>query len=146
MLERIRREPCKKATTADSAGALNGFLIELYKDGPKTTVYLTAAFPKAFKGYHLHTVRESHIVCLKGRMKISIVEGSQRVEHVLDGAAPERLLIPTGVWIGYENVGDEEAWMLNFPRPAYDPVLQAEQREKTQHEIAEQLRMPPTRG
>jgi dTDP-4-dehydrorhamnose 3,5-epimerase-like enzyme len=146
MLERIRREPCKKVTTADSAGAPNGFLIELYKNGSQTTVYLTATLPKAFKGYHLHTVRASHLVCLKGRMKITVVEGPQRVEHVLDGATPERLLIPTGVWIGYENVGDEEAWMVNFPRPAYDPSLKGEQQEKTKAEIAEQLRTSSTRG
>lgn len=146
MLERVRREPCKKVTTADSAGAPNGFLIELYKNGSTTTVYLTAALPKAFKGYHRHTVRSSHLVCLKGKMKVTIVEGAQRVEHLLDSATPERLLIPTGVWIGYENIGDEEAWMVNFPEPAYDPSLKGEQQEKTQQEIAEQLRMPPTRG
>lgn len=146
MLERIRREPCKKVTTTDSTGAPNGFLIELYKDGSKTTVYLTAALPKAFKGYHCHTVRASHLVCLKGKMKVTVVDGPQRVEHVLDGTKPERLLIPTGVWIGYENIGDEEAWMINFPEPAYDPAVKGEQREKTRAEIAEQLRTPPTRG
>ncbi len=42
----------KKVTTYDHGQKENGFLIELYKDGDKTTAYLTAATPGAFKGYH----------------------------------------------------------------------------------------------
>lgn len=140
MLDQVRREPCKSVTTLDARGKPNGFVIELYKDGPKTTLYLTAAYPKAFKGYHLHAVRSSHYVCLKGKMKISLVENEKKTEHVLDGARPERLFVPTKVWIGLENVGEEEAWLVNFPDPPYDPALEGEQQEKTPVEIAEQLR------
>lgn len=140
MLERVRREPCKRVATSDAGGTPNGFVVELYKDGPKTTLYLTAAYPKAFKGFHLHTLRSSHYVCLKGTMKITIVEGAKKVEHVLDAAQPERLLVPTHVWIGLENVGDEEAWLVNLPDPAYDPDLKGEQQEKTPEEIERQLR------
>lgn len=140
MLEQIRREPCKKVTTADAYGEPNGFLVELYKDGLKTPLYLTAAYPRAFKGYHLHTVRASHYVCLKGTMKITVVEGTRKVEHVLDGEQPERLYLPTDVWIGLENVGDEEAWLINFPEPAYDPSLMDEQQDKTPEDIERQLR------
>lgn len=140
MLEEVKKEPCKKVMTRDARGNPNGFLIELYKDGPKTTVYLTAAFPKAFKGYHLHTVRNSRLVCLKGRMKVTVVEGATKQEHLLDAETPERLFLPTNVWIGYENVGEEEAWMMNVPVPPYDPALKDEQREKTPEEILSQLR------
>lgn len=140
MIEEVRKEPCRRVVTLDSAKRENGFLVELYKDGPKTTAYLTAARPGAFKGYHLHTVRSSHLVCIRGRMKIIVVEGKRRVEHILDAATPERLSIPTNVWIGYENIGAEEAWMINVPQPAYDPDLKGEQLEKTPAEIAAQLR------
>lgn len=139
MLEQIRRESCKKVTTKDSQQAPNGFLVELYKDGPKTVLYLTAAYPKAFKGYHRHTVRASHYVCLRGRMKITVVEGKEKVEHILNGDQPERLYLPTNVWIGLENIGDEEAWLINFPEPAYDPSLAGEQEEQTAEEIERQL-------
>lgn len=139
MLERICRETCKKVTTVDSRGAPNGFLVELYTESEKTLVYLTAAYPKAFKGFHLHTVRSSRYVCLKGRMKITVVEGQSKVEHILDGSAPERLSLPPDVWIGLENVGDEEAWLVNFPDPPYDPSLQGEQQEKSPADIRTQL-------
>lgn len=140
MLERLRREPCKKVITVDSSGAPNGFLIELYKDGAKTTLYLTAAFPKAFKGFHFHVIRSSYYVCVRGKMKITVVEGQKKVEHILDGSVPERLYLPPSVWIGLENIGDEEAWLVNFPDPPYDPALRSEQQEKTPAEIQQQLR------
>jgi len=139
MLEQIRREPCKKVTTADNQGTPNGFLIELYKDSGKTLVYLSAAYPKAFKGYHLHTVRQSHYVCLKGTMKVTIVEGKKKVEHILGADRLERLLIPTNVWIGLENIGEEEAWLLNFPNPPYDPALSGEQQERTRADVEQRV-------
>lgn len=140
MLERVQKEPCKKVTTMDRGGQPNGFLVELYKEGDKTSLYLTATYPKGFKGYHLHTVRSGHLVCVRGRMKITIVEGIRKVEHILSGDRPERLRVPTGVWVGYENVGEEEGWILNFPSPAYDPTRKGEQQEMTREEIAQQLR------
>lgn len=139
MIEQVRKERCTRVSTVDAAGQSNGFLVELYKEGPKTTLYLTGAFPRAFKGYHLHTMRSSHYVCLRGKMNITVVEGNTKVEHILDATAPERLFLPTNVWIGLENIGDEEAWLINFPDPAYDPVLKGEQQEKTPAEIAAQL-------
>lgn len=139
MLEQIRKEPCKKVQTFDAQKHPNGFLLELYKDGPKTTLYLTAATPGAQKGYHLHTRRSSHLVCVRGQMKVTVVEGRQNVVHVLDARTPERLFVPTNVWILYENVGEEEGWMINFPSPPYDPDLVGEQQEKTPGEIAAQL-------
>jgi len=139
MLERVRREPCKKVATLDAAGRPNGYLIELYVDGRRTVAYLTAALPKAFKGFHLHTVRASEYVCLKGTMKITVVEGRQKAEYVLQASPPERLFLPPQVWIGLENIGEEEAWLVNRPHPPYDPDLKDEQQEKTPAEILAQV-------
>lgn len=136
MIPGVKREPCNKIATLDvKTKEKNGFLIELYKDDEKTVVYLTAASSRAFKGYHLHTVRQSHYVCIKGKMKIIVVAGSQREEYILDSASPERLLIPTNVYIGLENIGDEEAWLINLPNPSYDPALTGEQIDKSRKEI-----------
>lgn len=141
MIDEVRKEPCKKVPTyAAETKEVNGHLIELFKDGDKTTVYMTAALPKAFKGYHLHQVRRGRIVCLRGRVKFTVVDGTEKVEHLLDAATPERLFLPKNVYIGIENVGDDEAWLINFPDPAYDPSLKDEQLEKTPQEIETQLR------
>lgn len=152
MLEKIKKEECKKVITKDTSGSENGFLVELYKDGPKTTVYLTAAKPGAFKGYHLHKVRASHYVCIKGKMRITVYEDPDRSnnnptsqiasrdfvatqEHILDASNPERLYLPNEVYIGLENIGEEEAWLINFPQPAYDPSLVDEQVDKPREEL-----------
>jgi len=139
MIEQIRRERCKKVHTVDARGTPNGFLVELFLEDGKTLLYLTGSYPKAFKGYHLHTVRSSHYVCLKGVMKITVVEGRAKVEHTLSAESPERLFIPTNVWIGLENIGEEEAWLVNFPSPPYDPQLRNEQQEKTREDMEAQL-------
>ena len=144
MIDDIRKEPAKRVTTFDHAGAENGSLIELYKDGAKTTAYLTAASPGAFKGYHLHRVRAARYVCVRGRMRIILYslrtgpDGKRawiREEHLLDASTPERLFIPNDVATGLENVGEEEGWLINYPDPPYDPALKDEQVEYSQAEL-----------
>ena len=135
MTERVTREPAKRVVTYDHAGDENGWLVELYKEGGQTTAYLTAAKPGAFKGYHLHRVRAARYVCVRGRMKIILYVDGKRQEHILDAANPERLFIPPNVATGLQNIGDEEAWLVNYPYPAYDPDLKDEQVEYTEAEL-----------
>lgn len=127
----------KKVTTHDHSQNENGFLIELYKDGDKTTAYLTAAAPGAFKGYHLHRVRAARYVCIRGRMKIILYRPGtmEREEFLLDANIPQRLFIPKDIATGLENIGTEEAWLINYPDPAYDPALIDEQVEYTKEEL-----------
>ncbi len=139
-LDEVRTEPCKKVMTfATGTGVPNGHLVELFRDGAKTTVYLTVTSPGTFKGYHLHRVRRGRMVCLRGKVNITVVAETEKKVVTLDAAKPERLLLPTNVYIGIENMGDAEAWLVNFPDPPYDPALKDEQLEKTPEEIAAQL-------
>src|SRR3954468_508018 len=135
MTDEIRIEPAKKVITYSHDGTENGWLIELSKDGAKTTAYLTAATPGAFKGYHLHRIRAARYVCVKGRMKIILYAGGVRQEHILDAATPRRLFIPANVATGLQNIGGEEAWLINYPDPPYDPELRDEQVEYTEAEL-----------
>ena len=135
MINEVKIEPVKKVNTFDVGKNENGFLTELFKDGDKTVVYLSAAKPGVFKGYHLHRVRAARYVCIKGKMKIITYQNGERKEHILDAAEPQRLFIPNNVATGLENIGDEEAWLINYPDPAYDPELKDEQVEYTQEEI-----------
>lgn len=144
MIDEVLVEPAKRVTTYDAAGAANGWLLELFKDGEKTTAYLTAASPGAFKGYHLHRVRAARYACVRGRMRIILYVKQRsatgevtwvREEHLLDAASPSRLFIPKDVATGLENIGDEEGWLVNYPDPAYDPALKDEQVEYTQADL-----------
>ncbi len=141
-IERIELQAAKKLATRDSEGKENGWLMELFKDketGQKTEAYLTAALPGAFKGYHLHRVRAARYVAIKGTMKIITYERRDgawvKGEHILDASRPERLLIPKNVATGLENIGSEEAWLINYPDPAYDPSLKDEQVEYTRKDL-----------
>lgn len=135
----VRSESAKKIVTKDHHGKENGFLIELFKDGDKTVVYLSVALPGAFKGYHLHRVRAARYVCLKGKMRIITYERQQgqwvRSEHILEAKNPSRLFIPKNVATGLQNIGNEESWLINYPDPPYDPNLKDEQVEYTQEEL-----------
>ena len=42
-ISKLELQPAKKVKTSDHQGKENGWLMELYKDGDKTTAYLTAA-------------------------------------------------------------------------------------------------------
>lgn len=141
-MSNVKTEDAKKVTTFDHAKKENGFLIELYKDretNQKTEVYLTAALPGAFKGYHLHRVRAARYVALKGKMKITTYEHDGQnwtgTETVLDAVRPQRMFIPKDVATGLENIGTEEAWLINYPDPAYDPSLVDEQVEYSKEEL-----------
>lgn len=138
----VRQEPAKKVKTYDHQKSENGWLMELFKDKDteqKTEVYMSVAFPGAFKGYHLHRVRAARYVCLKGKMKIITYEQEDgkwvREEHILDASEPSRLFIPKDVATGLENIGTEEGWLVNYPDPAYDPSLKDEQVEYSQEEL-----------
>lgn len=132
-------EDAKKVKTLDLEGIENGFLIELFKDEEKTTAYLTCTKPGMFKGYHLHRVRAARYVCLKGKMKITLYKpGTQeKEEHVLDAENPKRLFIPNNIATGLLNISDEDAWLINYPDPPYDPSLKDEQVEYSEQELEE---------
>lgn len=138
----VRTEPAKKVTTFDLTGKENGFLIELFKNketGEKTEAYLTAAAPGAFKGYHLHRIRAARYVAVKGKMRITTYEhdGSKwnKTETILDSTNPTRMYIPKDIATGLENIGDDEAWLINYPDPPYDPEIKDEQVDYTEEEL-----------
>lgn len=132
----IKLEDAKKVTTYDvDTKQVNGYIIELFKDGRKTTVYLSAIAPGGFKGYHEHKIRAGRYVCLKGKVKIILYVKGKREEHILSADKPQRLYIPPHVPNGLQNIGNEEAWLINFPSPAYDPDLEGEQIDYTREEM-----------
>lgn len=130
-------EDAKKVPTFNLDHTQNGLLTELFKDGEKTTLYLTTIKPGMFKGYHLHRVRASRYICIRGKGKIILQKPgeSKREEYILDSQNPQRLFIPKDTATGLYNIGDEEVWFINYPNPPYDPNLKDEQVEYTEEEL-----------
>lgn len=133
--KKINIEPAKKVITHDFHKRENGWLMELFKNGRKTVAYLTVTKPGSFKGYHLHRVRAARYICIKGKVKIIVYQNKKRQEFILDATNPQRLLIPNNIATGLENIGKGEAWLINYPNPAYDPGIKDEQVEYTEEEL-----------
>lgn len=135
----VKEGQMKRVATYGQNGKENGFLMELLKEGRGTKAYLTSVFPGSFKGYHLHRVRETNYVAVRGKMHVVLYtrqdQSWRRAEYVLDSARGDTLHIPVNVATGFESATDEEAWMINFPEPAYDPELKDEQVEYSENEI-----------
>lgn len=133
MITQVKEETAKKTTTFDLDGKENGYLLELFKDGEKTVAYISATAVGAFKGYHLHRVRAARYICIKGTMKIILFSNGRKEEHILTPG--KRLFIPNNTPTGLQNIGSEEAWLVNYPEPPYDPALKDEQVEYTEEEL-----------
>lgn len=112
----------------------NGYLIELQKSGNLTTSYMTVAYPGAFKGYHLHKVREANYTCIKGRVDILLYTLNGMEIHTLE--VGDQLYIPTYTPTGLDNKYEEEAWIVNHPNPPYDPEFKDEQVDYTLEDLA----------
>lgn len=130
----VNKVPAKRVLTYDLNKKENGFLIELGKQDRFTTSYLSAALPGAFKGFHLHKVREANYVCVKGKIKVILYTPNGREEHILSADRPERLHIPINTPTGLSNEWGEEAWIVNSPVPPFDPELKGEQVDYTEEQ------------
>ena len=131
----VREEVSKKITTFDTNGNENGYLVELFKNGKYTIAYMTVTKPGAFKGYHLHKIRAARYICIKGKLKITLFINGKFEEHILDSSKPKRLFIPSNTPTGIENIGDEDAFLINYPNPPYDPDSKDEQVDYTREEL-----------
>ncbi len=131
----VKEEECKYIPTYDLQQQKNGFLQEMFISDGKTLCYLSCAKPGAFKGYHLHRVRGAGYVCVKGTMIIILYVNGKRGEHILSVENRKRLYIPPNTPTGLENIGQEDAWLINLPDPPYDPNLKDEQVDYTLEEV-----------
>jgi len=125
----------KKFVTFNNEQQSNGYLVPIYNihDGFFTKgkepqqVYLTVVSPGCIKGPHLHFIRTGYFTCIKGNVKI-IVKIDGEYQEYLSGQDHEYLSIeiPTGVPAAIENIGNEDAFILNMPSPAWTPQMNDE--------------------
>ena len=124
-----------KFITKDLGGDTNGYLVPIYNihDGffppgeePKQ-VYLTVVAPRQIKGPHLHYIRTGCFTCIKGNARF-VLKTATGYEVVFSGEAHEyrTVIVPTGVPAALQNLGDDEAFVLNMPSPAWTPDMNDE--------------------
>lgn len=131
----IRTLPHKKFTTKDEHGEVNGFLVPIYNIHDKffapgkepQQVYMTTILPGTVKGPHLHFIRTGFFTCIKGNVRV-VLKTDKGYEVFFSGEDHEYLSIevPTGTPAAVQALGDEEAYLLNMPNPAWTPDMNDE--------------------
>ena len=121
--------------TKDAQGVANGFLVPIYNihdhfhapGQEPQQVYLTVIAKGKIKGPHLHFIRTGCFTCIKGNARF-VLKTATGYEVVYSGEdhAFKSVIVPTGVPAAMQNVGDEDAYVLNMPSPAWTPEMNDE--------------------
>ena len=115
MDEKIRRHELEKHDTKDiHDGHVNGFLIPAWRDWddtisvPPKMVYVTRINPGERKGPHLHKIRHSYYVCIKGKVVFIIKNNDGKYLEIESGEDnPVLVEIPKGFSSAHINLSKE---------------------------------------
>src|SRR4051794_2589594 len=128
----IRTLDHKKFTTRDDDGEVNGFLVPIYNihdgffvDGKHPQqVYITTILPGKLKGPHMHMIRTGFFTCIKGNVRV-VVKLEDGYKEFFSGEEYQfrSIEVPTGIPAVVQCLGDEEAYLLNMPNPAWTPDM-----------------------
>ncbi len=129
---KIKTKKAPRIVTKDPNGESNGYLVPLYnindrffepEKEPKQ-VYLTVIEPGKIKGPHLHYIRTGCFTCIKGNARF-ILKTTEGYEVFYSGENFEyqSVIVPTGTPAALQNIGDEDAFVLNMPNPAWTPTM-----------------------
>lgn len=131
----IRTLTHKKFITKGYDGNPNGFLVPLYNIHEQffapgkepQQVYMTTILPGTIKGPHMHFIRTGYFTCIKGNVRVVLkVNGEYKVLYSGQDHDYLSVEVPTGVPAAVQCLGDEEAYMLNMPNPAWTPEMNDE--------------------
>lgn len=124
-----------KIVTRNEDSKPNGFLVPVYNIHDRffaagqepQQVYLTVVAPGMIKGPHLHFIRTGCFTCIKGNARF-VLKTEQGYEVVLSGEAHSyrSVIVPAGTPAAVQNIGDEDAYVLNMPSPAWTPTMNDE--------------------
>ena len=131
----LRTMTHKKFLTKNHQGQPTGYLVPIYnihdgffKPGKEPQqVYLTVVAPRLEKGPHLHHIRTGFFTCIKGNVRV-VVKTAEGYTTYFSGENYEyrSIEVPTGVPALLQNMGDDEAFVLNMPNPAWRPDMNDE--------------------
>lgn len=94
---------------------------------PVVHVYQSRLFPGAIGAWSCHAKSIDRLFCNQGHLKVVLFDGREesrtfgRVYELFVGdARPTFIILPTGIWHGLQNLGTNDALVLNYPTRAYD--------------------------
>ena len=126
---KIRTYKLEKHQTKDIKDShVNGWLIPVWRDWDKIIsvqpemVYITSINPGEIKGPHLHIIRHSYYVCIKGKVVFIIKEDSGNyVEVESSEDNPVLVEIPKNYSSAHINLSDETSLIMALVNPSWKP-------------------------
>lgn len=125
---RIKVRDNTRIITKDNNGEDTGWLVPIFNvhddflhpDQYPEQVYLTVIGVRNVKGPHLHKKRWGLFTCIRGNAKIVVRTGSGYEEYYTGEEYNFRTIqVPAGTPAALQNIGDEEAFVLNMPAPSW---------------------------
>ena len=118
----------KLKVNADARGRLMEVLRAddpLFKKFGQT--YVTSVYPGVTKAWHCHRLQTDHMACVHGMVRLALYDGreespthGQVLEVAFGVHNPVLVVIPPGVWHGFQGLGTEESVVLNAPTELYN--------------------------
>ena len=94
---------------------------------PIVHVYQARLFPGAIGAWSCHMKSVDRLFVNQGHLKVVLYDGREESpthgmlkEYHVGDARPTFIVLPTGIWHGLQNLGANDALVLNFPTMAYD--------------------------
>ena len=107
---------------------INGSLTVIWRDWDKILeispkmVYISSVNPGEIKGPHLHTIRDSYFVCIRGRVVFVAKDSDGNyLEIESSEETPVMVQVPKNHTSAHINIGDEMATVLTLANPAWKP-------------------------
>jgi len=111
-----------------------GHLVEMYRedwdtyDPDPAMSYYSMTYPGIVRAWHRHHEGQiDHFVCPKGRIKIGIYDERENsptegeLNTFVAGEHDQKVVrIPGKCWHGFKAIGDDPAFLINFPTKLYD--------------------------
>ena len=100
---------------------------ELYDPAPAMSYY-SMSYPGVVRAWHKHLRGQvDHFVCPTGRIKVGIYDDRDDsptqgdLDTFVIGEHDQQVIrIPGDCWHGFKTIGNEPAFLLNFPTKLYD--------------------------
>lgn len=115
-------------TTKDKNGKVNGWVQTIWRadhsrirgrEYRPDQIYLTVVLPGTSKGPHLHKKRTGLYVCVAGVAEIVVRNNGQYFNYAVSNANVDPVCVLPGNPCEIRCVGNEPAYLLNMPSPAW---------------------------
>jgi len=113
----------RRRWNADGRGALVECLRGSQSTLPFGQAYVTTVNPGIIKAWHLHKKQTDRMMVIRGIVRFAAADektGVVLMDFIVDSSDPYLITIPPGLLHGFQNLGNDVAYIINVPDAEYD--------------------------